>query len=121
MRISDWSSDVCSSDLGDRHPAKEQYVAVGGDAGRGRRADRYRTSARRVRRHAGREARRPDDAHLPIGGKRPAGPAGIAKDAAAHPVDRHTHTALVFFDARTRGTRSWRGRGGAKVWKKVGG
>src|SRR3546814_4234841 len=60
MRISDWSSDVCSSDLdrttahpcdqlppiGDRHPAEKQYVAVGGNASRGRRADRYRTPAR---------------------------------------------------------------------------
>src|SRR3546814_12140403 len=33
--------------VGDRHPAKEQYVAVGGDAGRGRRADRYRPSDRK--------------------------------------------------------------------------
>src|SRR3546814_3217139 len=39
MRISDWSSDVCSSDLHDRHRRQQRQVAVGqldgleGDAG----------------------------------------------------------------------------------------
>src|SRR3546814_6231066 len=37
MRISDWSSDVCSSDLGDgdaASPRRGLYVRVGDDAGR---------------------------------------------------------------------------------------
>src|SRR3546814_6534454 len=32
MRISDWSSDVCSSDLGSRHSALEPFAQAAADA-----------------------------------------------------------------------------------------
>src|SRR3546814_15450004 len=50
MRISDWSSDVCSSDLADR-PSIEQWPAVGGMQKTGRRR-LARAFGVRVDRHA---------------------------------------------------------------------
>src|SRR3546814_7215510 len=54
MRISDWSSDVCSSDLFKATDAAEEIQLVGGDA----QADRVLAAGRRVRPHrqVGRQA-----------------------------------------------------------------
>src|SRR3546814_8388613 len=88
MRISDWSSDVCSSDLGAQDARGRAGKAAAGpaaaDRAQGRQAGRNPAGAGRAPGRGGYAGRAGIDGDLAVGDRRPAGRrgAGVAADAA---------------------------------------